>query len=156
MGYLGGQESDWVSHLGEDLMEFGLEDKKEGGTWQTSALKHDEWFGKVEGGVGRFMRKWHAREAAASRGASDCGGVGGSGERAPSGAEEEQKRGAAESAPLTAPKRTRDRGVAAGVESTTPTGPKKKSNGGALAEGRGRNRKPPWKRPGWRRVSPTD
>ena len=29
--YRGGHESGWVSHLGEDLVAFGVEDGKEGG-----------------------------------------------------------------------------------------------------------------------------
>ena len=65
-GYRGGQESDWVSHLGEDLMAFGMEDEKEGGKWKESAQEEEEWFGKIENGVAHFMRKWHIREAEAS------------------------------------------------------------------------------------------
>ena len=65
-GYRGGQESDWVSHLGEDLVAFGMKEEKEGARRQTSALKQEEWFGKIEDGVVRFMRKWHTREAEAS------------------------------------------------------------------------------------------
>eukprot|EP00752_Nemacystus_decipiens_P009408 g8411.t1 len=59
-GYLGGQESDWVSRLGEDLVAFGMEDEKEGEKWKKSAMD------QIEGGVARFMRKWHAQEKAAS------------------------------------------------------------------------------------------
>ena len=55
-----------VPHLGENLVAFGMEDEKEGGRWQTSALKQEEWFDKIKDGVARFMRKWHAREAEAS------------------------------------------------------------------------------------------
>eukprot|EP00752_Nemacystus_decipiens_P001316 g1306.t1 len=65
-GYRGGQESDWVSRLGEDLVAFGMEDEKEGEKWKTSAMDQEEWFGKIEDGVARFMRKWHAQEKAAS------------------------------------------------------------------------------------------
>jgi len=53
----GGQENDWVSHLGEDLVAFGMEDEKDGGRWQTSALEQEEWFGKIEDGVAWFMRR---------------------------------------------------------------------------------------------------
>ncbi|CAB1114306.1 unnamed protein product [Ectocarpus sp. CCAP 1310/34] len=31
VGYRGGQESDWVSRLGEDLVAFNMGDEKEGG-----------------------------------------------------------------------------------------------------------------------------
>ncbi|CAB1106616.1 unnamed protein product [Ectocarpus sp. CCAP 1310/34] len=31
VGYRGGQESDWVSRLGEDLVAFNMRDEKEGG-----------------------------------------------------------------------------------------------------------------------------
>ena len=88
-GYRGGQESDWVSHLGEDLVAFGMKDKKEGARWQTSALKQEEWFGKIEDGVAWFTRKWHARdslrEAPSEGGGNVCGEGGGGGgrERAP-------------------------------------------------------------------------
>ena len=45
-GYRGGEESDWVSHLGEAPVAFGVEEKKEGARWQTSALKQEEgWRG---------------------------------------------------------------------------------------------------------------
>eukprot|EP00752_Nemacystus_decipiens_P005567 g5037.t1 len=56
-GYGGGQESDWVSRLGEDLVVFGMDDEKEGEKWNTSAMHQEEWFGKIEDGVARFMRK---------------------------------------------------------------------------------------------------
>eukprot|EP00752_Nemacystus_decipiens_P016746 g14984.t1 len=65
-GYRGGQESDWVSRLGEDLGAVGMEDEKEGGKWQAYALEQEEWYGKTEDGVAWFMRKGHAREAEAS------------------------------------------------------------------------------------------
>ena len=47
-------------------MAFGMKEEKEGARWQTSALKQEEWFGKIEDGSARFMTKWHAREAEAS------------------------------------------------------------------------------------------
>eukprot|EP00752_Nemacystus_decipiens_P004783 g4354.t1 len=65
-GYRGGQENDWLSRLGEDLVAFGMEDEKERGKWKASALEQEEWCGKIEDGVAWFMRKWHAREAGAS------------------------------------------------------------------------------------------
>ncbi|CAB1115349.1 unnamed protein product [Ectocarpus sp. CCAP 1310/34] len=37
VGYRGGQESDWVSRLGEDLVAFNMGDDKEGGKWKESA-----------------------------------------------------------------------------------------------------------------------
>ena len=43
-----------------------MEDEKDGGRWQTSALEQEEWFGPIEDGVAWFMRKCHAREAEAS------------------------------------------------------------------------------------------
>ena len=55
-----------MSHLGEDLVAFGMEDEKEGGKWKESAQEEEEWFGKIEDGVAQFMRKWHIREAEAS------------------------------------------------------------------------------------------
>lgn len=33
---------------------------------EVSAKDQDEWHGKIDGGVARFMRKWHEREAEAS------------------------------------------------------------------------------------------
>eukprot|EP00903_Cladosiphon_okamuranus_P017583 g16196.t1 len=50
-GYRGGQESDWVSHLGEDLVAFGTEDEKEGEKWKKSTLEQEDWFGKIEAGI---------------------------------------------------------------------------------------------------------
>lgn len=66
VGYRGGQEGDWVSHLGEDLVAFGMEDEKEGEKWKKSALEQEEWIEKVEDGAARFMRKWRKREEEAS------------------------------------------------------------------------------------------
>eukprot|EP00752_Nemacystus_decipiens_P018359 g16470.t1 len=102
-GYRGGQKSDWVSRLGEDLVAFGMEDEKEGEKWKTSAMDQEEWFGKIEDGVARFMRKWHAQEKAASA-----------------------KRQLARAA------------LAAKVDAGdhTPTGRKRKNDGGAPGEGK--------------------
>ena len=55
-----------MSHLREGLAAFRLEDDKESGKRQTSALKQEEWFGKIEEAVAWCRRKWHAREGEAS------------------------------------------------------------------------------------------
>ena len=147
-GYRGGQESDWVSHLGEDLVAFGMKEEKEGARWQTSALKQEEWFGKIEDGVARFMRKWHTREAEASAKrklaraeetpAAKTAEV--AGENAPPTGPKRKRNGgatAAERAPRVAPK-TKRKGngqAAVAAKSTTPTGPKEKDDGGTPAGG---------------------
>ncbi|CAB1109459.1 unnamed protein product [Ectocarpus sp. CCAP 1310/34] len=61
VGYRGGQESDWVSRLGEDLVAFNMGDEKEGAQWKESAKDPE-----VEDGVAWFMRIWHRQEAEAS------------------------------------------------------------------------------------------
>ncbi|CAB1118767.1 unnamed protein product [Ectocarpus sp. CCAP 1310/34] len=66
VGYRGGQESDWVSRLGEDLVAFNMGDEKEGGKWKESAKDPEVWYNKVEDGAAWFMRKWHRQEAEAS------------------------------------------------------------------------------------------
>ncbi|CAB1096108.1 unnamed protein product [Ectocarpus sp. CCAP 1310/34] len=43
VGYRGGQESDWVSRLGEDLVAFTMRDEKEGGKWNESAKDPKVW-----------------------------------------------------------------------------------------------------------------
>ncbi|CAB1103333.1 unnamed protein product [Ectocarpus sp. CCAP 1310/34] len=63
VGYRGGQESDWVSRLGEDLVAFNMGDEKEGGKWKESAKDPEVWYNKVKDGAARFMRKWHRQEA---------------------------------------------------------------------------------------------
>ena len=110
-GYRGGQESDWVSHLLEDLVAFGMEDEKKGGKWKTSALEQEEWFRKIEDGVARFMRKWHAREKEAP-------------------AARQLARAAVAAAAETA------EAAAEVAESTAPTGPKRKRTGRAQGEGK--------------------
>lgn len=66
VGYRGGQESDWVSRLGEDLVAFNMGGEKEGGKWKESAKDPEVWYNKVEDGAAWFMRKWHRQEAEAS------------------------------------------------------------------------------------------
>ncbi|CAB1101449.1 unnamed protein product [Ectocarpus sp. CCAP 1310/34] len=66
VGYRGGQESDWVSRLGEDLVAFNMGDEKEGGKWKESAKNSEVWYNKVEDGAAWFMRKWHRQEAEAT------------------------------------------------------------------------------------------
>ncbi|CAB1103136.1 unnamed protein product [Ectocarpus sp. CCAP 1310/34] len=66
VGYRGGQESDWVSRLAEDLVAFNIGDEKEGGKWKESAKDPEGWYNKVEDGAAWFMRKWHRQEAEAS------------------------------------------------------------------------------------------
>ncbi|CAB1101823.1 unnamed protein product [Ectocarpus sp. CCAP 1310/34] len=66
VGYRGGQESDWVSRLGEDLVAFNMGDEKEGGEWKESARDPEVWYNKVEDGAAWFMRKLHRQEAEAS------------------------------------------------------------------------------------------
>ncbi|CAB1103796.1 unnamed protein product [Ectocarpus sp. CCAP 1310/34] len=66
VGYRGGQESDWVSRLGEDLMAFNMGDEKEERKWKESAKDQEVWYNKVEDGAAWFMRKWHRQEAEAS------------------------------------------------------------------------------------------
>ncbi|CAB1113562.1 unnamed protein product [Ectocarpus sp. CCAP 1310/34] len=67
VGYRGGQESDWVSRLGEDLVAFNnMGDEKEGGKWKESAKDLEVWYNKVEDGEAWFMRKCHRQEAEAS------------------------------------------------------------------------------------------
>ncbi|CAB1121509.1 unnamed protein product [Ectocarpus sp. CCAP 1310/34] len=66
VGYRGGQESDWVSRLGEDLVAFNMGDEKEGGKWKVSAKDPEVWYNKVEDGAAWLMRKWHRQEAEAS------------------------------------------------------------------------------------------
>lgn len=66
VGYRGGQESDWVSRLGEDLVAFNMGDEKEGGKWKESAKDPEVWYNKVEDGAAWVMRKWHRQEAEAS------------------------------------------------------------------------------------------
>ncbi|CAB1120587.1 unnamed protein product [Ectocarpus sp. CCAP 1310/34] len=66
VGYRGGQESDWVSRLGEDLVAFNMGDEKEGGKWKESAKDPEVWCNKVEDGAAWFMRRWHRQEAEAS------------------------------------------------------------------------------------------
>ncbi|CAB1113710.1 unnamed protein product [Ectocarpus sp. CCAP 1310/34] len=65
-GYRGGQESDWVYRLGEDLVAFGMKEEKEGGRWKESAKDQEAWYDKIEDGAAWFMRKWHRQEAEAS------------------------------------------------------------------------------------------
>ncbi|CAB1115474.1 unnamed protein product [Ectocarpus sp. CCAP 1310/34] len=62
VGYRGGQESDWVPRLGEDLVAFNMRDEKEGGKWKESAKDPEVWYDKVEDGAAWFMRKWHRQE----------------------------------------------------------------------------------------------
>ncbi|CAB1105122.1 unnamed protein product [Ectocarpus sp. CCAP 1310/34] len=66
VGYRGGQESEWVSRLGDDLVAFNMGDEKEGGKWKESAKDPEVWYNKVEEGAAWFMRKWHRQEAEAS------------------------------------------------------------------------------------------
>ncbi|CAB1114490.1 unnamed protein product [Ectocarpus sp. CCAP 1310/34] len=66
VGYRGGQESDRVSRLGENLVAFNMGDEKEGGEWKESAKDPEVWYNKVEDGAAWFMRKWHRQEAEAS------------------------------------------------------------------------------------------
>ncbi|CAB1111101.1 unnamed protein product [Ectocarpus sp. CCAP 1310/34] len=66
VGYRGGQESYWVSRLGEDLVAFNMGDEKEGAQWKESAKDPEVWYHKVEDGAAWFMRKWHRQEAEAS------------------------------------------------------------------------------------------
>ncbi|CAB1098275.1 unnamed protein product [Ectocarpus sp. CCAP 1310/34] len=65
-GYRGGQESDWVSRLGEELVAFNMGDEKERGKWKESAKDPEVWYNKVEDGAAWFMRKWLRQEAKAS------------------------------------------------------------------------------------------
>ncbi|CAB1112068.1 unnamed protein product [Ectocarpus sp. CCAP 1310/34] len=65
-GYRGGQESDWVSRLGEDLVAFNMGAEKEGGKWKESVKDPEVWYSKVENGAAWLMRKWHRQEAEAS------------------------------------------------------------------------------------------
>ena len=62
----GGQESDWVYRIGEDLVAFGMKEEKEGGRWKESAKDQEAWYDKIEDGAAWFMRKWHRQEAEAS------------------------------------------------------------------------------------------
>ncbi|CAB1102055.1 unnamed protein product [Ectocarpus sp. CCAP 1310/34] len=64
--YRGGQESDWMSRLGEDLVAFNMGDEKEGGKWKESATDPEVWYNKVEDGAAWLMRKLHRQEAEAS------------------------------------------------------------------------------------------
>ncbi|CAB1110916.1 unnamed protein product [Ectocarpus sp. CCAP 1310/34] len=64
--YRGGQESDWVSRLGEDLVTFNKGDEKEGGKWKGSAKDPEVWCNTVEDRAAYLMRKWHRQEAEAS------------------------------------------------------------------------------------------
>ena len=64
--YSGGQEKDWMAHLKEDMLVFGM--KFEG--WRKAAQKAGRWFRRVEEGAELFMQKWHEtqkRKAAARR-----------------------------------------------------------------------------------------
>ncbi|CAB1118404.1 unnamed protein product [Ectocarpus sp. CCAP 1310/34] len=65
VGYRGGQESDWVSRLGEDLVAFSMGDEMEGDKWKESAKDPEVWYNKVEKGAAWFMRKWNRQEAEA-------------------------------------------------------------------------------------------
>ncbi|CAB1110569.1 unnamed protein product [Ectocarpus sp. CCAP 1310/34] len=67
VGYRGGQESDWVSRLGEDLVAFNMGDEKKGVKWKTSAKAPEVWYNKVEDGEAWLLRKWHRQEAEASK-----------------------------------------------------------------------------------------
>ena len=57
-GYSGGQEKDWMDHLKEDILVFGM--KFEG--WPKAAQKAGRWFLRVEEGAELFMRNWHETE----------------------------------------------------------------------------------------------
>ena len=107
-------------------MAFGMEDEKEGGKWQTSALEQEEWFGKIEDGVARFIRKWYARETEASAkrqlARADVADVAAAAAAA----------AAAKSAAPAGPKRKRKGRTTA--ESAAPA--KRKSNGGAPGRGK--------------------
>eukprot|EP00752_Nemacystus_decipiens_P006062 g5471.t1 len=162
--YRGGQESSWVSRLGEDLVAFGMEDEKEGEKWKASALEKEEWYGKIEDGVAWFIRKWHAREAEASakrqlaRAEVAAAAAAAATKTASStGPKRKRKEEAATSSAPTAvarpatattataenaaPRRSkRTRTGVAGVtaaEKAAPPGPQKKGNGGART-GRGK------------------
>ncbi|CAB1105782.1 unnamed protein product [Ectocarpus sp. CCAP 1310/34] len=84
VGYRGGQESDWVSRLGEDLVAFNMGDEKEGGKWKESAKDPEVWYNKVEGGAAWFMRKWHMQEVEATE-EKESRGSGGGGEETATG-----------------------------------------------------------------------
>ena len=101
-GYRGGQDSGWVSHLGEDLVAFGLEEEKERARWQTSAFEAGGvvWQDRGRGGAvheeGARAGRGSLREAPAREGGGNTcgeGGRGGGRERPPHGAEDEKKRG---------------------------------------------------------------
>ncbi|CAB1105590.1 unnamed protein product [Ectocarpus sp. CCAP 1310/34] len=66
VGYRGGQESDWVSRLEEDLVAFNMGDEKEGGKWKESAKDPEVWYNKVEDGAVRLMRKQMAQAGGGS------------------------------------------------------------------------------------------
>ncbi|CAB1115072.1 unnamed protein product [Ectocarpus sp. CCAP 1310/34] len=65
-GYRGGQESNWVSRLGEDLVSFNMGDEKEGGKWNESAKDPEVWYNKVEDEAAWLMRKWHRQAGGGS------------------------------------------------------------------------------------------
>eukprot|EP00752_Nemacystus_decipiens_P006063 g5471.t2 len=68
--YRGGQESSWVSRLGEDLVAFGMEDEKEGEKWKASALEKEEC-GSGGGGGGNKDRLQYGTEEEEKGGGSD-------------------------------------------------------------------------------------
>ena len=53
--YSGGQEKDWMAHLKEDMLVFGM--KFEG--WRKAAQKTGRWFRRADEGAELFMRNWH-------------------------------------------------------------------------------------------------
>lgn len=64
-GYRGGPEGDRVSHLGEDLVAFGVKDEKERGERQVSTEDHSMSginvliMSKTKEGAARIMTKWY-------------------------------------------------------------------------------------------------
>ena len=64
-GYSGGQEKDWLVHLKDDMLVFGMKFE----AWRKAAKKAGRWFRRVEEGAELFMRKWHEtkRRRAAER-----------------------------------------------------------------------------------------
>ncbi|CAB1106807.1 unnamed protein product [Ectocarpus sp. CCAP 1310/34] len=102
VGYRGGQESNWVSRLGEDFVAFNMGDEKGGGKWKESAKDPEVWYKKVEDGAAWFMRNWHMQEAEAS-------------------AKRQRAREAeAESMAISGPKRKRDGEAAVGGKKRRP------------------------------------
>ena len=57
-GYSGGQEKDWMAHLKEDMLVFGMKFKG----WRKDSQKAGRWFRRVEEGAELCMQNWHETE----------------------------------------------------------------------------------------------